>query len=59
MIETIRRAIETGLVSALIVVVAIGISIVFGKQKLGNYKMSDFDDENQEKKSKRKIANLK
>ena len=52
MIETIRRAIETGLVSALIVVVAIGISIVFGKQILGNYKMSDFDDdENQEKKS--------
>ena len=59
MIETIRRAIETGLVSALIVVVAIGISIVFGKQKLGNYRMSDFDNDEQEEKSERKIANLK
>ena len=59
MIETIRRAIETGLVSALIVVVAIGISIVFGKQKLGNYRMSDFDNDEQEEKSERKISNLK
>ena len=59
MIETIRQWFEVIVVVALALVVWFSRTAVFGKPKLGNYRMSDFDNDEQEEKSERKIANLK